>query len=47
MSIPLKEIEMIERIKVNSDFKYTTEFKYQKIRNIINSMKNHYKIIHD
>ena len=38
---------MIKEIKVNSDFKYTTEFECQKIENIIDSMKKHYKITHD
>ena len=47
MSISSKEIEMIEGIKVNSGFKYTTEFECQKIENIIDSMKKHYKITHD
>ena len=47
MSISLKEIEIIEKIKINSNFKYITKFKYQKIKNIIDSMKKYYKIIYN
>lgn len=43
----LKRINEIKEIKIVSEFKYIMKFKYQKICNIINSIKKHYKNIYD
>ena len=47
IKILIKKINMIEGIKIVSEFKYIIEFEYQKTCDIIHSIEKYYKNIHD